>query len=118
MKQFKDVAHLYIGCKVKTDHRGIFTLQGVSLHSSGRLRAFTNDTHLCFVDELTPILRHLADMTLEEYDEVIKMEKIGGGMESMAAATAYALSRHLDLFGLIESGQAIDATTLNPNPYK
>lgn len=29
----------------------------------------------------------------------------------------WMLSKHFDVFGLIESGQAIDATTLNPNPY-
>lgn len=39
-------------------------------------------------------------------------------LESGPHILTYLISRHFDLFGLIESGQAIDATTLPVNPYK
>lgn len=129
MVQFKDVAHLYIGCKLShkwssTEERNFVTL------GTDRLRLGT--------DDWVPILRPLSDMTEEEYEATKDADdnafhelstpencKHECGKEYMkltwnigAYITAYLLSRHFDLFGLIESGQAIDAITLNPNPYK
>lgn len=39
-----------------------------------------------------------------------------GDFMKVAGIVPYLLSKHFDLFGLIESGRAIDSTTLNPKP--
>jgi hypothetical protein len=67
-------------------------------------------------DEVKPILRPLSGMTEEENAEAkqfYRSNKWGEQtLESMAAISAYLLSKHFDLFGLIEANLAIDKTTL------
>lgn len=61
------------------------------------------------------ILRPLSDMTDEEYWEADKLQmpiKEFGEYQFSAEQYRYLLSKHFDLFGLIEAGLAIDATTL------
>lgn len=51
---------------------------------------------------------------------VLKMMNQGGDFDTMNPQSdwfLFLLSKQFDLFNLIESGQAIDATTLTPNPY-
>ena len=46
------------------------------------------------------------------------IEKLGLAVVHRQAREIHYLTRHhFDLFGLIDSGEAIDAATLNPNPY-
>lgn len=118
--EFKDVAHLYIGCKIETDI-------GFSLANSSKYTTYkelTIDNISDIIEALAviewdrhckPILRPLSDMTDKE-----EQEWLIGKTQHLFYPTQFKilLSQHFDLFGLIASGQAIDATTLTPNPYK
>lgn len=116
--QFKDVAHLYIGCYVMVmPDNEIAELQGIlngmaytSIRGAAR-----------GIDDVKPFLRPLSDCSKDEnnylyteFDEDIYESKA----EMCADVTRWFLSKRFDLFGFIESGQAIDATTLPHNPYK
>jgi hypothetical protein len=135
--KFKDVAHLYIGCKCKVEDFGEVSydeiLHGIKYNSplvGGKKFDVTSAYHF------KPILRPLSDMTDEEFDSM-KDEMIG---ETVIACTIYnrklvlenrvgtnslyfkdgiaLMKRYFDLFNLIGAGEAIDATTLENNPYK
>lgn len=160
--EFKDVAHLYLGCRVQyigilngkeigkyqMDYNdthsphGIF--QGANFNPpaeivgtrTGYLKRINWNKHSGNVYEIgtfqhglkkyyanslcdvKPILYPLSVMTKEQMN---KWKEIGGNVtvfdvgkmrDINAHVTAYLLSQHFDLFGLIESGQAIDATTI------
>jgi hypothetical protein len=69
--------------------------------------------------EIKPILRQLSDMTDTEHNELMRI-CFEDKFKTFALAPvgcscplgfAYLLSKQFDLFGLIESGLAIDATT-------
>lgn len=138
--KFKDVAHLYLGCKIVDSMTGekyflhtacmefsVFNPDGRNisypiLQQEGKaITIRMNEKH-------KPILRPLSDMTEEEreccdkqgskgWHIIAKGEPIGtnGSFEKVGLAVfhrqsfevAYLLSRHFDLFGLIESGEAI-----------
>lgn len=163
--KFKEVAHLYIGCKIKKlkptwiDEKTLeFSLLGIThsqqnlfttvfihfLQNEGQLMSQTG-----LNDNYKPILRKLSDMNVIEMMEFVNLIpfykqshvfdfdiKVGainfkvsyhGQFNSYRKRVAYAynnpeqvvylLSKHFDLFGLIESDEAIDAATINPNPY-
>lgn len=130
--EFKDVAHLYLGCKMKrVDHfsntEKIQTLHSVDINN----QYFVSDgfSHWFPVqNSFKPILRKWADRTADEVWHIANLkllvEKLPMQSTEMiiprfdSELMAYLLYRHFDLFDLIESGQAIDATTLTPNPYK
>lgn len=118
---FKDVAHLYLGCDLKAVYR---TKDGdtgkevlVDLNNRKLVGVFSDGTvqwDFGTLDaEMRPILRKLSDMTKEEGLDAINIvvpEKdswIGG-----AKRTIWLAQKGFDLFGLIESGEAIDAKTL------
>jgi hypothetical protein len=68
-------------------------------------------------DEIKPILRPLTEMTDEEMDEMGQYAVKAYTIESEAQAgeyigqsALYLLSKHFDLFGLIEAGLAIEKT--------
>lgn len=69
----------------------------------------------CKVDQVKPILRRLEDMTEEEkreYDRVYlaaPLEVDTDVFRIRAVTTNWLLSKHFDLFGLIDTGLAIDA---------
>ncbi len=102
-KEIKDYLHLYLGCKVVFNEK----LKAVITH---KLLA----DNLVPKEKLKPILRPLSDMTEDEDQEFeyIRYKKDLSIYEGTAMQTAYLLSKNFDLFGLIESGLAIDATTL------
>lgn len=131
MKKLEEVAHLYVGCKVRSENgtNNIWNLKGTTLNKEGDLilTGYFDDGMpvRTGVECEKPILRPLSDLTeeeraiireikLEAWRKLLNSEKIA--LETEAKATAYLLSRHFDLFGLIENNEAIDATTLNPNP--
>ncbi len=77
------------------------------------------------IEEKKIVLRPLSDMTEDEYkylgfsDHGIEMIKSGKDEFTQiwtAIELIYLLKQGFDLFGLIESSQAIDKTTLNPTP--
>ena len=99
--EFKDVAHLYLGCDMGTVEDGVvYSLAPIQL---------SVETMEC-----RPILRRLKSMSEEEKTEYNKMKQRKGYMAQIHAEnTLWLLSKHFDLFGLIESGQAISSPTLN-----
>jgi len=125
--KFSDVAAFYIGAKVqfvdsldKTKTYGEFdtaTITGIFQCPSGAgLTA-----QLCvddweepiepLVDEIKPVLRRLTSMTEDERFACLSF--FDGEPDTWVASakrTAYLLSKHFDLFGLIYAGLAIDKT--------
>lgn len=100
--ELKDYLHLYLGCKVETEGANIRVLDLVLLH-------------LVLIDKmfLSPILRPLSDIKKEEKSIYNKMFKSNIPLPIVEAnRTRFLLSKHFDLFGLIEAGLAIDKTTL------
>lgn len=112
--KFKDVAHLYLGCEIKTEE-GVGTLNEVSTEKSDEAFITSYDLVSAYpkYDEFKPILRPLSDMSVTERDTAYAQYEIERTMiEAGAARTAYLLSLGFDLFGLIENGEAIDKTKL------
>lgn len=125
MKNIKDYLHLYLGCEIVwKDKRGYWFPENRT-HIE-----FTNTKdriiYMILLSEAKPLLRPLSDITEEELRQcsIVYCEghnncdtedvcewiaEWAGG----AAITKYLLSKHFDLFGLIESGLAIDKTKLN-----
>ncbi len=69
------------------------------------------------VEKIELHLRPLSDMTHEEWNECAKYARTGSGIRTAgdlwkmnAEETRYLLSRHFDLFCLIDLGLAIDKT--------
>lgn len=115
MTQFKDVAHLYLGCKIKTEE-GIGTLDEISTEKSDDVTITSYDLVHAYLrfDEFKPILRPLSDMTDEEEKASRAMYHNAGNYNfGIAAKTNYLLSLGFDLFGLIENGEAITLTNTN-----
>lgn len=117
---FKEVAHLYIGCMLFDTNPNFYGQKVVFDYTY-----LSADRHI--FDRCTPILRPLSALTQHDADtigytdrdEFLEMiDECTPEWRISAADYVYLLSRHFDMFGLIASGQAIDATTLTPNPYK
>lgn len=119
--KFKNVAHLYLGCE----------LTGMSKHNN---RLNTRRLGEILLDERDnmPILFPLSAMTdgqkqkyrelsveCKQYNGINLLPNISAGrltIHYMNSADPYLvtwlLSQHFDLFNLIPSGEAIDATTI------
>lgn len=115
--EFKEVAHLYIGCKVKDTFNDV--LLNWTLQEAYRY------TMVDAMDQIKPVLRPLSALTQHDADtigytdrdEFLEMiDECDPNWRISVADYVYLLSRHFDIFGLIASGQAI-ATTLTNNPY-
>jgi hypothetical protein len=130
MKNIKDYLHLYLGCQCKqmgqANEDQTFTLTGISYDDLQRQWwAYFTGEEECYavVKDVFPILRPLSDMTEEEMEHVGPMPHIPLHKEDLNYAiirgtwtpeqTKYLLSRGFDLFGLIDSGLAIDKTKVN-----
>jgi len=137
-KQFKDVAHLYLGCTVKTHpnfrpniKERIEGKQGFAILTENLLADEADGT---FPFKSKPLLYPLSAMTEEQVVECYEVVHNCKPVDSIADTAEYieahlndecaaktwiwACNNHLDIFGLIESGEAIDVTTLEVNPYK
>jgi len=134
MTKFKSVAHLYIGSAILLDPE-LWEKRHKNNESVSVTIMRSNDYHELYGrgnvgDELPdhvsknlkPVLRNLSDMTEEERNNfLLTKEKYMYGhsnSKKWAAVTHFLLSLNIDLFGLIEAGEAIDAETLTPNPYR
>ena len=67
--------------------------------------------------DAAPFLRRLEDINPLEDRQACMLKTSNGGIHGSIDSLHYLLSRHFDLFGLIDSGEAIDAATITPNPY-
>jgi hypothetical protein len=126
MKQLNDYIHLYLGCEF------LYRTKETKLHDwteftkmkldADQLSVFYRlyENPLC---EYKLVLRRLDDMTEEEMEEVwymsepkdvLVMNSISRcrKVSLTAERTRYLLSICFDLFGLIDSGLAIDRKTL------
>lgn len=121
MTEFKDVAHLYPKCELKTS-TGKLTLECVRHDCiyGGEPDAYVmngNQTHKMNWGDFKPILRPLSDikadeatnLTFEQIEEIEDkpMEQIYFNVSQFC----YLLKQGFDLFNLIENGFAIDKTT-------
>lgn len=127
VKNIKDYLHLYLGCEVQyVEYYNTVIKNGilVEMPIGGTEWGVVNeqgDREYSFEQEIKPILRPLSDMTEDENKETSKlyfdfMEKQRPSTRDitmMAHMTTWFLSKYFDLFGLIESGLAIDKTKLN-----
>lgn len=118
MKQLKDYLHLYLGCEVAVNYNlnevgGMMIDKVTGVYDDGS--ASISNGYLEPISKLKPILRPLSDLRFEEKQEQAKLfnEAINTDALPEAVGIAYMLSKHFDLFGLIESGLAIDKTKLN-----
>ena len=107
--KLKDVLHLYIGCE---------TTQGtlIEVRKSGHCTTYKNIYLKGDINEIKPILRSLSDIT--EF-EIIQLMALSTGDVNVFRADnpnthkfsarqfVYLLQLGFDLFGLIESDQAI-----------
>lgn len=122
----KDYLHLYLGCELFEVGGGIGKLYNIGTFAGFITQVFTdcssNEAYWTNINNVKPILRPLSDMTdHEKYEysamvEWIEQDDIktwnNSFMRYSAELTKWLLSKHFDLFGLIEAGLAIDKTTL------
>lgn len=117
MRDIKDYLHLYVNsarCLIQNE-----------FDKDGWEQDLTHEVLLKQMDDeeyksVTPILRKLSSMTEEEEKEMIATQddvKLDGYPKILLKADSgetfrYLLSKHFDLFNLIESGLAIDKDTL------
>lgn len=113
----KDYLHLYLGCEVQVQsesEKGKIKILACVEPVSNKAWTESGNTH--YIDLIKPILRPLSDMTEEEKREADLVRGNGDGCDNYAVPEAYEfkylLSKHFDLFGLIEAGLAIDKTTI------
>lgn len=117
-KKLSDYLHLYLGCAVK--HQSFvnpFQLKSISSNGILRVGGFDDDvSYNTVVENIKLCLRPLSDMTEDEwkdfrlpdtYQEVFKSGKVFKPSEFLQL-----LKHGFDLFGLIDSGLAIDKTKL------
>lgn len=124
-KEKKDICqylHYYIGCEWKVIQQAGEYRSGTyrtDYFNSGLLRELSMQNV-----QIKPILRKLSSISKNEQkrvDEIYEdmgqpgaFDDVKFQIEVNAQITHYLLSKHFDLFGLIESELAIDKETLNP----
>jgi threonine synthase len=101
--KWADVAHMYLKSNIDVE---VSYPQGVAsvVRKLGIYDVEGNGLHI------NPILRHIADLVgkeLDEYAEWLNEVNKSNTASIPAYKTYYLLSKGFDLFGLIESGQAI-----------
>jgi hypothetical protein len=141
-KKLEDYLHLYLGCDVQADGNHVGKLLGYSargfkeddvmvfytVQMSDDEEDWTVFNDDISMDRIKPILRPLRDMTEIEAEQCwktigrLKDEEIKGDQVIHYYRNAdffesseflFMLSKHFDLFGLIEAGIAIDKTKVN-----
>lgn len=118
--KFKEVAHLYKGVPMQTE-MGVFPL--ICYHDGQWMLDTIAYGANAVEQDIKPILRSLSDVTYHEKIELFGIRSkfaIDAGLFDFnkeysrlsAGGVRYLLSKHVDLFGLIESGEALDATKI------
>jgi len=119
-KELKDYLHLYLGCEVIINN-ALYENRIDTLAYMNSLGDCGGNMYEWLVKECQPILRPLSDLTDEERNNAVLPMNYGiyalpDGEEKLrqsAEITKYLLSKHFDLFKLIEEGLAADKTKLN-----
>lgn len=126
--KLQEVIHLYLGCKGVESKEGLTCIfSGFDLEDTFPIKlSHSNHTYIEVAqDYFKPILRPLHDIKENEIVELFSF--IGGGTNTFRKDKAkdfsprefvYLLKQGFDLFGLIESGQAIDKTKIQNNDGK
>lgn len=128
MKKIEDYLHLYLGCVAIIEKSDYFMVHNWSYHNGdkivigGRLIEHLGNINMGHIS-IKPILRPLSDMSEEEmkecgcltYDfsdeeDLMKWEWQDFKTLLSVEQFLWLLSKHFDLFGLIEAGLAIDKT--------
>lgn len=107
IKDISQYLHLYLGCELKSEKYPKDTPLDTEI-----LHAIEHDN---LYGEFKPILRPLSSMTEEENKERFNewyLKEENTPLERNAREIKYLLSKHFDLFGLIDAGLAIDKTKL------
>ena len=124
MKKIEDYIHFYLGCPCQYLMLGRGIVSEVSIDSKyGILVSVKLDGSIkhiqCPLSYIKLIVRPFSDMTEEEKSEAHELY-FTGAYETLLPyfgiahyeLTRWLLSKHFDLFGLIEDGLAINSTTL------
>lgn len=124
-KKIEDYLHLYMGCEVEfgyEDRKKRGQLIGkTGLGWQVDEHRIHSPIHAVRDELIKPILRPLADMNLEEgkFFDAENEKELGEWKYQFGYFGVlppddfhYLLSRHFDLFGLIDAGLAIDKTNL------
>lgn len=119
----REVLHFYIGCDVQVAG-GEFAacttkLLGMAANGKALVEAYGRPVEIV---DIKPILRKLTDITEKEERELCRhtrdakatlvVQTATGKEKIQPAVMRYLLSKHFDLFNLIESGQAITLSDL------
>ncbi len=119
--KFKDVAHLYIGCKLQTSE-GIGTFN--VLYTPGTVKPEESIPIGCYdlvksewrFDEVKPILKRFSDLTQKDADalgwaDLESLKELFYNDAALDQFTAYEflylVSHGVDIFNLIDNGEAI-----------
>lgn len=119
--KFKDVANYYLGVKIKST-LGIGRLRQITDAGSMVIRQKDGDYPLLTNDK--PLLYPLSAMTSEHKREAQRItdkfrKRISPEfMPDISELINFLREEHYDCDNLIKSGEAIDVTTLEVNPYK
>lgn len=121
--ELKSVIHFYLGGEALFDSKR-WALKRVGIKIVRLVRNEGNyPRHVqCYPEDCKLLLRRLSDMTYDEFIEAGKIHVECGGRVQITlddlkdnkvypaypAVFAYLLSRSFDLFGLIDSSQAVD----------
>lgn len=129
--ELKDVIHLYLGCECmigdtkwkKPEIHPDDLAPGIDLNYGKPIKSIIDyHTLQAYSHKITPMLRSLDSITEEEKREFFKLQygdekyderlvRVSTSLHTLFPETfLYLLSRGFDLFGLIESGQAIRKT--------
>lgn len=119
----REYLKFYLGCEVHLIESGVFNpsqdtwfLARVThgrMDEVGIRRDGSSDIHYHFTVYIKPILRRIDDMTEEEKKEYNHRKQRKGYMPEVHADNiAWLISKRFDVFRLIHSGLAIDATKL------
>lgn len=114
MKELKDYLHLYLGCQVVFYDGRILELTGIN-NSCFYVNGIRWPETLTDHGKIKPILRLLSDISKKERKELAAIAGLDFDNEITIWTPdqfVWLLSKHFDLFGLIESSLAIDTTTL------
>lgn len=132
-KTFKEVAHLYLGCKVvivdgiRDNDKDTLTYMNILGDCGGnqyewlisncrpilhRLEDMTEEDAKLIVDEMPMYLGHDKDIDHHFIQALINGTKYVMNYLDTVEITKILLSKHYDLFNLIDNGQAIDAKIL------
>jgi len=126
MTNLKDVLHFYLGCDIRSiGGADLGQLVGVGLTQVIVCPKDKFDPRTTLMEYVKPILRRLSDMTEEEMNECGNMIYDFSGEPELnkwewynfevclaPLQFSWLVKKGFDLFGLIDSNQAVDAKTI------